>query len=63
MDIIRHDDWINDDFFIYRNHYIQEIRMTFGELDAVRERICSQLETEFSEDKKNWKMSIYEGGL
>ena len=43
--------------------YIQEIRMTFGELDAVRERICSQLETEFSEDKKNWNMSICEGGL
>ena len=43
--------------------YIQEVRTTFGELNDVQARICSELETEFSQDKKRWNMSICEGGL
>lgn len=43
--------------------YIQEVRTTFGELNDVQARICSQLETEFSQDKQKWNMSICEGGL
>ena len=38
--------------------YIQEVRTTFGELNDVQARICSELETEFSQDKKRWNMSI-----
>jgi outer membrane protein OmpA-like peptidoglycan-associated protein len=43
--------------------YIKEVRTAFGELDGVRAMLCSQLETEFKNEKEKWGMEICQGGL